>query len=93
MEPKGNVYCVYKSSSTTYPYPEADDASLCTHPSYFLRSIVYLSTHLYLVLQSGFFLAGLSIKMLSSLFFSQLYVGYPTHLMLDSVTLMMFGEE
>jgi hypothetical protein len=66
--------------------------STLSYPIY-LRSILILSSYLCLHLPSGFFPSGFPTKILYRSLISPMHVTYPTnHILLDLITLIIFGE-
>jgi len=59
MEPDGSL--LHSQEPTTSPYPEPDESSPRPHPIS-CRSVLILSSHLYLGLPSGLFPSGILSK-------------------------------
>jgi hypothetical protein len=73
MEPGGSL--LHSQEPTTCPYPEPAQSSPCPHPTY-LRSILILSSYLYLGLPS-LFPSGLGTKILYAPLFSPIRATCP----------------
>ena len=75
------------------PCPEPDQSSPSPHPASW-RSILILSSHLFLGLLSNLFISGSSIKTLCASLLSPLHASYPAPLvLLDLITQIVFSED
>jgi hypothetical protein len=62
-------------------------------PSYFLKIILLLSSHLCLVLPSGLFSSGFHTKTLYTPHLYPIHATCPTHIIHDLITWIIFGEK
>jgi hypothetical protein len=83
-------YRVYKRPQLV-PIP-SHISPLCTIPSY-LRSILIVSSHLYLGLASGLFPSGVNTKILFAFLFFLMHATCPHLILLDLIIPIMLGEE
>ena len=92
MEPEGSLS--HLKESTTCRYPKPDQSSPCTPHHTSRKSILILSSHLWLGLPSGLFPSGFPTKTLYAPILSHLCATCSTHvILLNLITWIIFGEE
>jgi hypothetical protein len=93
MEPEGSIPCSQEPSTGPNPEPYQCNPNHSI-PSYLLRTILMLCTHLLLGLPSGLFPSGFPTSVLYAFNFYSFVLTCPAHLiLLDLIILIILGEE